>query len=150
MVEAPESPHIAREDGGHVVITPKIRVPNRQQLTPSQAIELVRLTMVAGQAMFKVLNQNGVDIGRMNYQDNGNWNVFAPDGPFLHIHLYGRAIKARIQKYGEACYFPSRSAHPEYYEGLTPLSKEDMDGIREEMEDIFEDNRFLDRRWKLT
>ena len=82
---------VDRGDGGHIVITPKIPVTDRQQLSAKLAIELIRLTILAGQAMTTVMNTNGVDIGRINYQDNGNWTVFRPEGSFLHVHLYGRA-----------------------------------------------------------
>jgi hypothetical protein len=32
----------------------------------------MRLTMVVGEAMIKVMNDHGVDIVKINYQDNGN------------------------------------------------------------------------------
>ncbi len=76
IVEAPDKPHIARTDGGHINIYPKIKLVDRTQLSPKLATELMRLTIVAGEAMTTVLNKRGIDIGRINYQDNGNWGCF--------------------------------------------------------------------------
>jgi diadenosine tetraphosphate (Ap4A) HIT family hydrolase len=85
VIVAPEQPHIARGDGGHLIINPKVVVEDRTHFSRALAIELVKLTMVAGEAMKTVMTRNGVDIGRINYQDNGNWRHE------LHVHLYGRA-----------------------------------------------------------
>lgn len=106
IVEAVSKPHVARTDGGHIKITPKQRVIDRTELSPEKAEELMRLTMIIGEAMAKGMNKRGIDIGRINYQDNGNWSVFKPEGPYFHYHLYGRAKSAKVQKYGDACYFP--------------------------------------------
>jgi len=43
----------------------------------------MKLTMMVGEAMATALNRRGIDIGRINYQDNGNWGVFGPEGPYL-------------------------------------------------------------------
>ena len=150
IVEAVEKPHIDRNDGGHIKIYPIVKVVDRQQLSPKQAIELIRLTVVVGQAMTKVMNEHGVDIGRINYQDNGNWSVFKPEGPYLHIHLYGRAKSAKIQKYGQACYFPHREENPDYYKNFKPLTKEDVNDIRIEIEKLFKEEKFSDFGWGLT
>jgi diadenosine tetraphosphate (Ap4A) HIT family hydrolase len=150
LVESPEKPHIDRGDGGHIKISPIIRLTDRQRLSPPFAIELMRLTIVVGQAMTKVMNLHGVDIGRINYQDNGNWSVFKPDGPYLHIHLYGRAQSAKIQKYGQSCFFPHREEHPEFYEKLKPLTEEDVKDIKSEIKKIFRENKFSDSAWKLS
>ncbi len=149
FVEAVEKPHVDRDDGGHIKIYPKVRLLDRQQLSPKQAIELMRLTIVVGQAMTKVMNEHGVDIGRINYQDNGNWTVFKPEGPYLHIHLYGRAKSAKTHKYGQACYFPHREEKPEYYENFKPLNEDDVKDIRIEIERLFKEEKFSDSEWGL-
>jgi len=148
IVEAAEKPHITRTDGGHIRIFPKEKLVDRTQLTPQKAIELMRLTMVVGEAMSTALNRGGVDIGRINYQDNGNWTVFSPEGPYLHIHLYGRAKSAKIQKYGDACYFPQRSTG--FYDTFEPLNEEDILEIRKEIEKIFKEEKYQDGNWKLN
>ena len=70
VVEAAQKPHVDRDDGGHIRISPKVPVVDRQQLPPKLALELMRLTIVVGHAMTKVMNEHGVDVGRINYQDN--------------------------------------------------------------------------------
>lgn len=147
IIEAPDDPHITRTDGGHIKIYPKERFVDRTELPPKLAIELMRLTMVAGKAMFAVMNKLGVDIGRINYQDNGNWSVFSPEGPYLHIHLYGRAKSAKIQKYGEACHFPNRNTG--FYDNFEPLNKEDILEIRKAIEEILKSDKYSDNNWRV-
>jgi len=149
IVAAVDKPHIGREDGGHITITPTKRVLDRQELTAKLAIELMRLTMVAGAAMATVLNKRGVDIGRINYQDNGNWGVLKHEGPHLHIHLYGRAKSAKIQKYGEACYFPNPEENQEYYRNLKPLERGDIRHIKIEIERLLKTPKYNDSEWGL-
>ena len=149
IIEACEKPHVDRE-GGHIIILPKVRILNRQELSPSQAIELMRLTVVTGQAMADVMRKHGVDIGRINYQDNGNWGVFRPEGPYLHVHLYGRAKGAKYQKYGQACYFPGREENPEYYAKFKPLNRGDVKDIREEILRLLKQKKFSDTEWGLS
>ena len=148
-IKAAEKPHIDRDDGGHIVIIPKIRLSNRQQLPPKQAIELMRLTIVTGQAMIKIMNEHKIDIGRINYQDNGNWTVFKPEGSYLHIHLYGRAKSAKIQKYGQAYKFPHKEENPKFYKDLKPLNENDIKDIKTEIEKLLKEKKFSDSKWEL-
>ena len=150
FVEAVEKPHVDRDDGGHIKIYPKVRLFDRQQLFPKHAIELMRLTIVVGQAMTKIMNEHGVNIGRINYQDNGNWTVFKPEGSYLHIHLYGRAKSAKIHKYGQACFFPHREEKPEYYENFKPLNEEDVKDIKNEIERLLGEEKFSNSEWGLS
>jgi diadenosine tetraphosphate (Ap4A) HIT family hydrolase len=149
VVESAEKPHVDRNDGGHIIIASKIKILDRQHLSTKQAIELMRLTIVAGQAMTDAMNKNGVDIGRINYQDNGNWSVFKPEGPKLHIHLYGRAKSAKYHKYGQACYFPHIAENPEYYARFQPLNSKDIKDIHNEILKLFKQKNFSDAEWKL-
>ena len=150
VVEAVARPLVDREDGGHIVINPKIRVENIQQLTPTQATELIRLAMVVGEAMTIVMNRNGVDVGRINYQDNGNWGVFNPEGPYCHMHIYGRAKSAKHQKYGEALNFPHRDKEPSFYEHLKALNTLDIESMREEVARLMGQEKYSDKNWKLA
>lgn len=120
---------------------------DRQALSPKEAIELMRLTMIVGDAMIQVMNEHGIDIGRINYQDNGNWSVFKSEGPYLHIHLYGRAKSARVHEYGQACYFPHREEKPEYYQDFKPLNKSDVEGISKRIENLFLEKKYSDKEW---
>lgn len=97
-----EKPHVDRDDGGHVVITPKVMVNDRTELSPELAKEMMVFSIIAGKAMKRVMNEHGVDLDRINYQENGNWVHH------LHWHLYGRAISAKVQKHGDALNFPHR------------------------------------------
>jgi diadenosine tetraphosphate (Ap4A) HIT family hydrolase len=150
VVEAFETPHVDRDDGGHIKIYPKVKVLDRQHLSPKQAVELMRLTVVVGQAMTDVMNRHGVDIGRINYQDMGNWTALKPEGPTLHVQLYGRAKSAKYQKYGDACYLPQRSENPEFYARFKPLTAEDVKGIHDEIVKLFKQKKFSDEEWGIA
>ena len=135
-VESHESPEVDRLDGGHIKINPKAVVKDRTFLSPRLAIELMRLTIVSGLALKDAMKEIGVDIGRINYQDNGNWK------PELHVHLYGRAINAKYQKYGD----PIIPGHREEYQALT---EEDIARIHGSIERIFREKKFSDEAWGL-
>lgn len=149
IIEAMDKPHIDRNDGGHIRIQPKVRVVNRQELSPKFAIELMRLTTLVGEAMTKVMNEHGVNIGRINYQDNGNWGVYSKEGPHLHIHLYGRAKSAKMQKYGHSLVLPLREEDQEYYAKCKPLNKSDIKDIKKEILRLFKTNKYKDSVWRL-
>jgi diadenosine tetraphosphate (Ap4A) HIT family hydrolase len=142
LVEAPEKPLVSRLDGGHVVINPKVRVSDRTRFTPALAIELMRLTMLVGEAMEVGLNKRGIDVGRINYQDNGNWSVFQPEGPYQHYHLYGRAKSAVKQPYGHALHAPFRDTG--FYDDCEPLDDGDVAAIREEIGRLENEARYQD------
>ncbi len=145
VVDAVEKPHVSREDGGHIKISPKVKVVDRTLLSPELAIELMRLTMIVGEAMTTAMNKRGVDIGRINYQDNGNWSVFKPEGPYLHIHLYGRAKSAKVNKWGDACHFPQRETG--FYDSFEPLNDGDIEEIKKEINEILKREKYQDSNW---
>ena len=123
-----DQPHVSRSDGGHIVIDPKVVVENRTQLSREQAIELIKLTMVGGEAMKTVLSRKGINIGRINYQDNGNWRAE------LHVHLYGRAQGATLQPFGHALAFPpTREAFRKEMGKLEALREDDIVELRAEI-----------------
>ncbi|MBC7946859.1 MAG: hypothetical protein H7Y42_03190 [Chitinophagaceae bacterium] len=140
LVEAPEQPLVTRLDGGHITITPKKRIGDRTQLSAALANELMYLTILVGEAMTTGLNNRGIDIGRINYQDNGNWGVFKPEGPYLHYHLYGRALSAKVHKYGEACNFPFRETG--FYDEFEPLNTEDINEVRKQILSLRESEKY--------
>ena len=148
-VEIPKKAIVDREDGGHIEIFPKTRVVNRQALTPQQAIELMRLTSVVGQALATVMNERGVDVGRINYQDNGNWSALSKDGPYFHMHIIGRAKSAKANVYGQALHFPHPKENPEYYRQFKPLNTDDILLIRKEMDRLFDLDEYKDSAWRL-
>ncbi|MFH0961910.1 MAG: hypothetical protein V1820_04465 [archaeon] len=148
-VEAPEKPHIDRDDGGHIKILPKVRVRNRWDLPPKLAVEVMRISCIVGAAMTRALNARGVDIGRVNFQDMGNWSVFSPEGPFFHMHVYGRAKSAKVQKYGEAVFLPKREDKPGFYRDFKPLTEEDCQAIRREIERLLREEKYQEKNWKI-
>ena len=132
-----DQPHVSRADGGHIVIDPKVAVEDRTKLSGEQAIELVKLTMAGGEAMKTVLSRRGIDIGRINYQDNGNWR------PELHVHLYGRARGATLQPYGHALAFPpAREEFRHTMGSLEPLHPEDIAELRDEIARLLASDRY--------
>ena len=65
----PKEPHIPREDGGHLWIRLRDRAPdNRVKLSPAEAIDVMRLSMMAGEAMVAAMEKRGIYIALINYQ----------------------------------------------------------------------------------
>lgn len=136
IIETRDIPHVGRIDGGHIIVSPKIPVEDRTQLSPDLAKELMKLTMVTGEAMKTVLNKNGIDLARINYQDNGNWK------PQLHIHLYGRAKSAITQKWGNALRFPSTQEEFLNLPKMEPLNEADLIEISEEIQRLLQTDKY--------
>jgi diadenosine tetraphosphate (Ap4A) HIT family hydrolase len=147
LVDAVDEPLVTRMDGGHIAILPKERIADRTLMSPEMAIEFIRLSMIVGEAMTIALNERGIDIGRINYQDNGNWGVFTPEGPFFHLHLYGRAKSAKFHKYGESCNFPFRNTG--FYDGFQPLNADDIKAIKIQIEKISIREKYKLPHWGL-
>ena len=147
IVEASDTPHITRTDGGHIRILPKKHFCDRTELPPQLAIELIRLTMVVGKAMKKALTVRGIKIMRINYVEAGNWAFKTGAKPFLHIHLYGRAKEAKRQPYKEAVYLPDRSTG--FYKNVEPLNKEDIKEIKKQIKLVLKEKKYAENNWKL-
>jgi diadenosine tetraphosphate (Ap4A) HIT family hydrolase len=137
ILESHEKPEIDRLEGGHLKISPKITVKDRSELTSKQAIELMRFTIISGEAMKLAMKKIGVNIGRINYQENGNWT------PHLHVHLYCRAKNATMQKYGD----PIVPGHKDKYNSL---NKEDIKRIKQEIDKLFKLKKFSDSTWRIS
>jgi diadenosine tetraphosphate (Ap4A) HIT family hydrolase len=138
-IVVPERPHVTRSDGGHLIINPKVAVEDRTKLTRDQAVELMKLTMVAGEAMTTVLARRGIPIGRMNYQDNGNWRHE------LHVHLYGRSRDATIQPWGTFLQIPpTRDAFNARMGNLEPLNADDVRDLRAEIDRLLTSEKYRD------
>ena len=63
--------------------------------------------------------------------------------PHLHVHLYCRAVNAKIQKYGD----PIIDGHKDEY---MPLNDDDIKRIKEELDKIFKLKKFSDSTWGLS
>jgi len=146
---AHKKPHVSREEGGHIKIVLKNPISDRTKVDPKIAIEVMRLSMVAGEAMTLVMEKNGIKLERINYQDNGNWAPMFGRDNVMHVHLYGRTGAEKIQKrYPSALYFPDPS-NEEYYKDFKPITDEDCESIRVEMERIFKEDKYQDKEWHL-
>lgn len=140
-------PHIPREDGGHICITSKEPVCDRTEFSPSLAKELIRLSMMAGEAFVKGMAEGGVTVSRINYQENGNWafrkqNTYKP---FFHLHLYGRTVDSKTQKWGEALVFPDPDTG--FYDNFTPLSENDTANIAKHMDILSKSEKYAENKW---
>lgn len=135
LIEAHDEPEISRADGGHLVISPIVPVNDRTQLSAELASEMMLITVIAGKAMTKGLSEQGIQLGRINYQDNGNWKAE------LHIHLYGRALNATYHPFGH----PIRAAwtlEEKREIKQEPLNTTDIELIRKYMLDFAKDDGF--------
>jgi|SRR3989338_5732831 len=141
-VEVPSRPFVDRAEGGHVRIMSNIKVRDRTKLSTEQALEYTLLSMLVGEALEIGMLKRGVEIGIVNYQEMGNWSVFKPEGVTMHMHIFGRAKSAIIQKYGEAVKLPFRETG--FYEGFNPLDSDDLSSIKEEMSELSKSEKYKD------
>ncbi len=139
-IQAASRPFIDRAEGGHLYIFPKVAVRDRTQLSPKLAVEYMKLSMVVGEALKSAMARRGVGIGIVNYQDMGNWGVFKPEGPTLHMQIYGRATTATTQKYGDAVQLPHRETG--FYDSFEPLSEDDIKEIQIDIEKLLQSEKY--------
>ncbi len=139
-LETPNTVFVDRDEGGHIKIISKINVSDRTKLTAEQAIEYMKLSMVAGEALTNVMRKQGVDIGIVNYQEMGNWSVFKPEGVILHLHIFGRAKTATKQKYGDAVQLPHKETG--FYDAFKPLNDNDISEMKMEIERLLATEKY--------
>jgi diadenosine tetraphosphate (Ap4A) HIT family hydrolase len=139
-IQAASRPFIDRSEGGHIYIFPKVPVRDRTELSSKLAIEYTKLSMVVGEALKSAMARRGIDIGIINYQDMGNWGVFKPEGPTLHMQIYGRATTATIQKYGDAVQLPHRETG--FYDNFKPLNEDDIKEIKIDIENLLQSDKY--------
>lgn len=148
IVEAHSAPFITRTEGGHIRIKIKdASITDRTKIEPRVAIELMRLTMVVGLAFEVAMNKIGIPVIKINYHDMGNWAYKEGNLPFLHIHLFGRVADAIKQPWPESMYLPDRNTG--FYEGFEPLNSDDIFAIRQEIDRIFQEDKYQDKNWQL-
>lgn len=137
QVVSPEFPLNCREDGGHLVLLKKENVRDRSEMTWQEAIDFIRISMMVGQAMYKVL---GVE--RMNYEDLGNWGVDKPQGSNMHLHFFGRAREQTHQIRGShMMIYPE--GHKIYRGHLKPFTEEEVAALKQELEAIAHEEKYL-------
>ncbi len=148
IVESHEKPFIPRTDGGHIRIRVKDdSVTDRTKLDPKTAIELMRLTMIVGVAMEIAMNNLGIPVVKINYQDMGNWAWKTNTKPFLHIHVFGRASNAAKQIWPESVYLPDRGTG--FYDGFEPLNNEDIEEIKKQIDLTLLEDKYKEEKWGL-
>ncbi|MCI8759527.1 MAG: hypothetical protein HFJ34_00050 [Clostridia bacterium] len=147
IIGVPIKPHIPREDGGHIWIRPKKFFCDRTKFDVRDAIEMMRLSMIAGEAMQRGMEQRGIHIERINYQENGNWSYLEGVKPSFHLHLYGRTKNAKSQKWGEALYFPNPTS--EFYHDFEPFNDEDIQVIKNEILILEKTQKYDICKWRM-
>ncbi len=146
-VFVPKKSHVSREEGGHLCIMYKgqHKCSSRLDLTPSEAKELTRLSMLVGEAMLRGMKKRGVSIAHINYQENGNWPFLHHEKPVLHLHLYGRTSDSLQQRWGEALYFPDPETS--FYDHITPLDHDDVLEIMSELKKLEFTSKYAPEKW---
>ena len=148
IVESREKPFLPRTDGGHVRIVVKDKnITDRTKLEPQTAIELMRLTMLIGEALQIAMNNRGVPVVKVNYHDMGNWADKTGDKPVLHVHVFGRASNAVKQPWPESMYLPDRKTG--FYEGFEPLNVVDIKEIQKQIKILESEDKYLIKNWGL-
>ncbi len=148
IVESHEQPFVSRLDGGHIRIRIKnAEITDRTKLESGLAIELMRLTMVVGEAFEIAMNNQGVPVVKINYQDMGNWAWKTNTKPFLHIHVFGRATNATKQIWPESVCLPARDSG--FYNGFEPLYEGDIKETQKQIELVLKQNKYQDKVWGL-
>ncbi len=151
LVVGHDSPHHDRNNGGHAKIFPKVSYTDRTQMPLDLYVDMMKLVKVAGEAITNVMKNKGIDVIRINYQDNGNWPYFpsVKSEPHMHVHLYVRsgnekhpAGDLRFQAFPNALVFPFVGDFPEYYESFQPYSQDDCRDIKIEIEKLLDSEKY--------
>lgn len=142
----PIKPHIPRVDGGHIWIRAKEKYfESRTDFEPKIAIEVMRMTMLLGEAMIAGMKYRGIEIERINYQENGNWAYQEGKKPTFHIHLYGRVKNAKTQTFGEALVFPYKETG--FYDNFETLNEEDIKEIKKQISTLEKTEKYDISNW---
>ena len=148
IVESRERPLLSREEGGHIRIRIKDEsITDRTKLDPQVAIELMRLSMIVGEAFQIAMNNRGVNVIKVNYQDMCNWAWKENRPPYLHYHIFGRVMGAIKQPFPESVYLPDRSTG--FYDSFIPLNEEDNKEILRQIEIISSQSKYDLSNWGL-
>ena len=151
LVKRAGTPHVSRSDGGHVQILTKRDIPERRDMTPAESVECAWLTDIVGEAFETAMNKQGIEVVKINYQDNGNWAFFDSEPkPRFHIHIYGRVWgKPANQGFPDALFLPPKG--DPYYAQTERLTNDDMRAIREEILRIIDLPKYANKcAWKLA
>jgi diadenosine tetraphosphate (Ap4A) HIT family hydrolase len=146
--EAHPRPHVSRTDGGHIrIITKEAHLWDRSDLSPTMAVEIAWMITLVGEAMQKAMNERGIPVVKINYQEMWNWAFKKWERPIFHIHLYGRARDAKVQIFPEAVYLPDRSTG--FYDNFEPLNQEDMSSIQKHIALLEKESKYKQSEWRM-
>lgn len=158
IVAGHDNPHHDRNNGGHAKVAPKEKFGDRTEMPMDLYLTMMQLVMISGEAITKVMTQKGIDVVRINYQDNGNWSYFPSmkKDPHIHVHLYVRSNgekhpsgDERFRAFPEALFFPFIGDNPEYYNSFKPYTETDCADIRAEIEKLLDTQKYFGLRQQL-
>lgn len=139
----PKVPMVYREDGGHLILLPHRHVVDRRDFSGGEALEYMRFSMIVSDVMYTALPSFGIDIGRINYHDNGNLEADKKIGAHQHLHFFGRARGACHQKWKENLCFPMFDPTLPYYSNSTHFNDQEKKLLRQRISEAFDAGRFL-------
>lgn len=141
-VAAADHPLHSRENGGHLIIRTKQPYADHFDLPLDLAADYIHLSMLVGEAATIALRKRGLAVVRINYQEMGNW-AYKPEWnsqPNVHLHMLIRTTHEkhpdndpRFQAFPEALNLPPMG---DYYANFKPLTEEDCQAIKAEMEEL--------------
>ncbi|HEV2354451.1 MAG TPA: hypothetical protein VGR89_09420 [Puia sp.] len=148
LTRAPR-PFVSREEGGHMrIFAKRPEITERRDFTPEEAVDFIWLSSAAGEALEKGMNDRGVKVLKINFEELGNWPFKTGDPVQFHEHIFGRAEGSKHQVFPEAVQLPDRSSG--FYEGFEPLDDEDKLAIKTRLEEILNRDRFTHKSaWHL-
>lgn len=148
-VEVGNLTFVSREDGGHLRIKMKNPVPDRTQLTPKHAIEYMRLSIIVGKALRVAMNNRGILVVNVNYQDMGNWAWKEKlVEPKLHMHIFGRSKDAKKQIFPEAVQLPAKETG--FYDDNERLNDDDIVELKKQIEIEAKKSKYDLSEWSLS
>ncbi len=147
IVESHEKPFVSREEGGHMRIRIKDEsITDRTGLSPEQAKEFIRISMIVGEALERAMNIRGVKVAKINYQDMGNWAYKEGKQSIFHCHVFGRVLGALHQPYPESLYLPDRKTG--FYKGFKPLNQSDIKEIKIQISLLEKNEKYTPKLWR--
>lgn len=145
-VEVVPRPHVSREEGGHLRIKSKEKdFSSRMDLHPAEAKEVMRLSMITGEALKRAMTNRGINIIRINFMEAGNWVAKTGKPFFFHIHVYGRNEQAKVQIWPEAVQLPARETG--FYNSFLPLNDEDIVELKKQFKIIELEEKYDIQNW---
>ena len=143
------TPHVDRDEGGHLKVETTKNIKDRADLPPHMAVEFAWLVTLVGEAFKTVMNNQGVEVVKLNYLEMGNWAFKKPNPTeHFHIHIYGRVFGAKHQPFPEALYLPDRKSG--FYDTFKALTKEDETLLTQEIVKLGATEKYKEENWRIN